>query len=170
MENLDSYKLLYENQWKQSVPSGPAEGMLSNFTKDRLFSMEKLSLNPYSIRRLHPKNDTLPFNLDATISEKLSGTNIELLHSSGRLFYIDHSYQAAHPTFEGKNILLPAVPISTLIVYRAVSYRWQYEPIQAWISSTPRSILKKTGCLQRRCSTRTTYSMAKFFTWQTSTP
>ena len=96
--------MLYDNQWQSTVPSGPAQGTLSNLTQDLLFSMERLSVNPYSIRRLHPIADALPFDIDPTVSINLSGVDTQALHKSGRLFYADHSYQAAYPTTPGKYV------------------------------------------------------------------
>lgn len=64
--------------------------------------MERLSVNPYAVRRLHPSVDTLPFEIDPTISINISGVDIGALHSSGRLFFVDHSYQTAYPTGVGK--------------------------------------------------------------------
>jgi hypothetical protein len=55
-----------------------------------LFSMERLSVNPYSIRRLHPTSDGLPFSIDVSIAEAVSGETVESLHASGSLFYADH--------------------------------------------------------------------------------
>lgn len=64
--------------------------------------MERLSANPYSIRRLHPTADLLPFKVDSMMSTKLAGVDIKTLHEAGRLFYVDHGYQAAYPTAAGK--------------------------------------------------------------------
>lgn len=102
LKDLDDYQILYKNQWNRSNPSGVARGALSNSTQDLLFSMERLSVNPFSVRRLHPINDVLPFEVDSTVSMKLAGTDIQTLHKAGRLFYVDHSYQAAYPTTAGK--------------------------------------------------------------------
>ena len=64
--------------------------------------MERLSVNPYSVHRLHPIADALPFDLDPAVSISLSGMDTQALHKSGRLFFVDHSYQAAYPTTPGK--------------------------------------------------------------------
>ena len=102
LKNLNDYQYLYENQWKRSNPSGVARGALSNSTQDLLFSMERLSVNPFSVRRLHPTADVVPFEVDPIISMKLAGADVQTLHKAGRLFYVDHSYQAAYPTATGK--------------------------------------------------------------------
>lgn len=64
--------------------------------------MERLSVNSYSVRRLHPTADVLPFEIDSVISRKVTGVDIRTLHRAGRLFYADHSYQARYPTVAGK--------------------------------------------------------------------
>lgn len=75
---------------------------MSNSTEDLLFSMERLSVNPYGVRRLHPTADILPFDIEPAVSKQLTGTDMQTLHRTGRLFYVDHSYQAAYPTSTGK--------------------------------------------------------------------
>lgn len=64
--------------------------------------MERLSVNPYSVRRLHPKTDVLPFDVDSIGARTLAGVDIQTLHRAGRLFYVDHSYQAEYPTVVDK--------------------------------------------------------------------
>jgi arachidonate 15-lipoxygenase (second type) / 8-lipoxygenase (S-type) len=76
------------------VPEGLDPGMLSNYTKDLLFSMERLSVNPYSVRRLHPTQDSLPFVVDNGAVKYVTGVALESLHASGSLFYADHRSQA----------------------------------------------------------------------------
>jgi hypothetical protein len=89
-KTLSDYALLYNGQWKQSVPNGLLPGMLSNYTQDLLFSMERLSLSPHSIRRLHPTKNSLPFLMDTATVKKITTVTLEYLHSSGRLFYVDY--------------------------------------------------------------------------------
>ena len=60
--------------------------------------MERLSVNPYSVRRLHPTDDILPFAVEPATSATLASADLQTLHQAGRLFYVDHSYQAAYPT------------------------------------------------------------------------
>lgn len=84
------------------MPLGLALGVMSNFTSDLLFAMERVSVNPYSIRRLHPTVDSLPFVMNNDIAAQLSGRSLEDLHREGRLFLVDHSYQARYPTSEGR--------------------------------------------------------------------
>ena len=64
--------------------------------------MERLSVNPYAVRRLHPTAEELPFAVDAPIAIKVSGSTAESLHSQGRLFIVDHSYQGKYPTAKGR--------------------------------------------------------------------
>jgi hypothetical protein len=84
------------------VPLGPAFGVMTNFTSDLLFAMERLSVNPYPIKRLHPTVDSLPFVMSNEIAVQLAGRSLEGLHREGRLFIVDHSYQARYPTSEGR--------------------------------------------------------------------
>lgn len=65
--------------------------------------MERLSVNPYGVRRLHPTGDILPFEVELATAAKLTGTDVQTLHQAGRLFFVDHSYQAAYPTSAGKH-------------------------------------------------------------------
>ncbi|GAP93054.1 putative manganese lipoxygenase [Rosellinia necatrix] len=104
IKTLSDYHLLYDGQWQGSVPTGIAPGELTNFTSDLLFAMERLSTNPYSIRRLHPTRDALPFELDAEIAMALTGSQITKLHKKGLLFFVDHSYQKDYPTTEGRYV------------------------------------------------------------------
>lgn len=64
--------------------------------------MERLSAGPFSTRRLHPKNDALPFQIDAATVKKVTGQSLEDLHRSGRLFFADHSYQAQYTHQPGR--------------------------------------------------------------------
>lgn len=58
--------------------------------------MERLSLNPYSIRRVKP-DDTLPFTLTDSDSMAISTLSFTDLQSSNRLFIADHSDQSKYP-------------------------------------------------------------------------
>ena len=44
----------------------------------------------------------LPFDVDPSIVFQLTGTVLEDLLTSGRLFMVDHSYQARYPTTAGR--------------------------------------------------------------------
>lgn len=57
--------------------------------------MERLSLNVYPLHRLSP-TDPLPFTLDLNTTVALTTLPIAKLHSTGRLFVVDHSYQLAY--------------------------------------------------------------------------
>ena len=63
--------------------------------------MERLSVNPFSTRRLRP-GDTLPFVPDDAIVSKISGASLDSLHRSGRLFLASHSYQARYKLQAGR--------------------------------------------------------------------
>lgn len=62
--------------------------MLTNYTQDLLFSMERLSLNPYPLRRFK-SSDPLPFQVSSNIVRTLTGYSLEGLKYSGRLFVVD---------------------------------------------------------------------------------
>ena len=101
LKDLSGYERIYENQWKTANPDGVDPGILTNYTQDLLFSMERLSSNPFPIRRLHPENDTLPFEIEDEIAQKLTTMSLASLHAAGRLFVVDHSYQANYAGIEG---------------------------------------------------------------------
>lgn len=64
--------------------------------------MERLSLNPYTVKRLRPF-EKAPFTVDDSIVFKLTFfPTFELLLLSGNLFVADHSYQAKYPTIAGR--------------------------------------------------------------------
>ncbi|KAF7165183.1 hypothetical protein CNMCM5623_009449 [Aspergillus felis] len=98
IQSLSSYAVIYEDQWASTLPDGVAPGMLTNWTQDLLFSMERLSINPYVVRRLHPRKDRLPFLVEDRVVQHLAaGNTLEALHRDGRLFFANHSYQAPYP-------------------------------------------------------------------------
>lgn len=101
LKNLSSYELLYKDEWKQSNPIGIAPGYFTNYTQDLHFSMERLSVNPFSTSRLHP-SDALPFTLDSATVSKIAGVSFDSLHKSGRLFLASHSYQARYKPQPGR--------------------------------------------------------------------
>ncbi|KAK6497132.1 hypothetical protein TWF506_004607 [Arthrobotrys conoides] len=97
LQTLEDYKQLYNGSWiDASAPTGISPGLLANYTQDLLFSMQRLSTNPYAVKRLAP-GETLPFVVDDTIVTSLTGTDtvtgidLATLLSEGRLFYVDHS-------------------------------------------------------------------------------
>ncbi|KAL6720873.1 hypothetical protein ACLMJK_002798 [Lecanora helva] len=94
-KNLSSYESLYTGEWSKSNPVGIAPGYFTNYTQDLHFSMERLSVNPFSTARLSPK-DVLPFTLDKIDVSKIAGLSLDQLHKSGRLFFASHSYQAQY--------------------------------------------------------------------------
>ncbi|CZR58299.1 uncharacterized protein PAC_08191 [Phialocephala subalpina] len=69
------------------IPGGDAPGILTNYTEDLLFSMERLSLNPYSVRRVD-SNETLPFLVDDVTSIAISGLTLQACTAC---FYISPS-------------------------------------------------------------------------------
>ncbi|KAK1544119.1 manganese lipoxygenase [Colletotrichum paranaense] len=102
LKRLEDFKILYDGHWSGSVPGGIAKGQFSNFTSDLLFAMERLSTNPYIIRRLTYRKDKLPFPLDDKTVRKITGTTLDSLHRDGRLFLADHSYQKKYFAQQGR--------------------------------------------------------------------
>lgn len=85
------------------MPTGVAPGAQTNYTQDLFFSMERLSVNPYVVRRVSPETKELPFMVeDSVVANIAGGMGLEALHASGRLFLADHSYQAKYPKVQGK--------------------------------------------------------------------
>lgn len=86
--------MLYDDEWTNSLPKGPVPGVLTNYTQDLLFSMERLSTSPYAIKRLDPSSNSLAFEVDDSIANKVAGMTLQQLLEAGRLFYADYSDQA----------------------------------------------------------------------------
>jgi hypothetical protein len=86
--------------WEYSLTDGVAPGMLTNWTQDLLFSMERLSNNPYIVQRVHPKKKdiSLPFEMESGLSENLTTISLTQFHYTGRLFVAKHSIQAGYIT------------------------------------------------------------------------
>lgn len=86
---MESYgSLLYEDQWKESNPRGTAPGIMTNYTQDLLFSMERLSQNPFSLVHIGTE-DELAFPVDDEVVKELSGVSLEKLKASGNLYFVD---------------------------------------------------------------------------------
>ncbi|KAF3763817.1 manganese lipoxygenase [Cryphonectria parasitica EP155] len=98
LSTLESYVQLYDNEWTHSLPNGPAPGILTNYTQDLVFSMERLANSPFAVRRLNPSSDSLPFQVEDSIAQNVSGLTLESLFSAGRLFYVDHTDIGTLPT------------------------------------------------------------------------
>lgn len=93
LETLEDYTKLYDGQWENSMPSGSFDGVLTNYTDDRFFSMERLANSPYAVRRLVPGVDSLAFQLDESLATNLTTLTLEELFDAGRLFYADYRDQ-----------------------------------------------------------------------------
>lgn len=86
---MDDYaRVLYDGQWKNSNARGTSPGIMSNYTQDLLFSMERLSQNPYPVKLVKP-SDKLPFAVDDATSRKIAGATLNQLKASGSLFIVD---------------------------------------------------------------------------------
>lgn len=98
MQTVADYELLYDGEWTNSLPKGPVPGILTNYTQDLLFSMERLSTSPYAIRRLIPGTDSLPFQVANSVTLKVTGAvSLSALLLEGRLFYADFRNQINLP-------------------------------------------------------------------------
>ncbi|KAI1359068.1 lipoxygenase [Xylaria arbuscula] len=85
-KKLEDYANLYNGQWEEAFPGGPFEGMLTNFTDDRMFSMMRLSASPYRLARVKP-TDKLPFQVNN--AAEITGLSLKKLQAQGRLFLED---------------------------------------------------------------------------------
>jgi hypothetical protein len=93
LQTLHDYTLLYQGEWKNTLPSGPDPGIETNYTQDLLFSMERLSISPYQVRRLNPASDKLNFKISDSDAKAISGQSLSQLFQAGRLFYADYRDQ-----------------------------------------------------------------------------
>jgi arachidonate 15-lipoxygenase (second type) / 8-lipoxygenase (S-type) len=98
---MEDYNKLYHHQWNLSAPNSPWEGMLTNYTSDLLFAMEKISTSPFSLRRLRV-NESLPFPVEVGIATNITGQSLDQLQKELRLFYIDYSHHKAQPLQRGR--------------------------------------------------------------------
>lgn len=96
IKSIEDYQLLYEGQWKRSIPEGVDPGFRTNVTQDLFFAMERLSTNPYILRRLN-LGEAPPFQLDDKTALQVAAATLGDLHAQGRLFVADHSYQKPYP-------------------------------------------------------------------------
>jgi hypothetical protein len=62
--------------------------------------MERLSVNPFSLRRVN-LTEALPFVVADSVTTKLAGTTLLKLQQAGRLFVVDHSSFAPLPRQPG---------------------------------------------------------------------
>ncbi|KAJ4417863.1 hypothetical protein N0V82_005920 [Gnomoniopsis sp. IMI 355080] len=92
LASVDDYTLLYDGEWTHTLPKGPAPGVLTNYSQDLFFSMERLANAAFSVQRL-AAGTSLPFNVDDTITKNISGFTLAELLAAGRLFYADHTDQ-----------------------------------------------------------------------------
>lgn len=102
IRTLADFSILFDGHWKNSVGDTVDGGYFTNYTNDLLFSMERLSINAFSLRRLDP-SEPLPFPVDPQAATKVSTTTIDNLHSQGRLFYIDYTLLSKIPRQEGRH-------------------------------------------------------------------
>lgn len=96
MTSIDDYAQLYDNEWTNTLPDGLAPGVMTNYTQDLLFSMERLANAPFSITRVEPTATDLVIDLADSIISAITGggstgSTLESLKAAGRLFVADHS-------------------------------------------------------------------------------
>lgn len=101
LASVDDYTLLYDGEWTNTLPNGPAPGVLTNYSQDLFFSMERLANAAFSVQRLTPCT-SLPFIVDDATVESITGSTLTDLLAAGKLFYADHSDQAALATTNDK--------------------------------------------------------------------
>ena len=105
---MDDYVKLYDGEWVRTLaPTGVCPGLLTNYTQDLLFSMERLSFNPYAVSRLTPSSGSLPFTVSDTTVQKITGETLESLYKGGRLFLIDYSAQGKLPRVANQYVGAP---------------------------------------------------------------
>lgn len=96
LDSMEAYAtILYEDQWKESNPRSTAPGIMTNYTQDLLFSMERLSQNPYPLELVDPDAE-LPFTLDDDVATEIAGVTLEELKSAGSLFYVDREFHESY--------------------------------------------------------------------------
>lgn len=110
---MDDYtKILYQDEWKTSNPLSTAPGIMTNYTQDLLFSMERLSQNPYPLQLVKP-TDALPFQLPGNLTSTITGVSLEELQASGNLFVVDRKWLDHHTsrsrTDETKTAIRPVM-------------------------------------------------------------
>ena len=93
LRTLQDYTKLYDGEWQRTLPGGPDPGIETNFSRDLLFSMERLSFSPYAVRRLDPQSDSCAFQIDDCTAKAVSGMTLPELLQDGRLFYADYRDQ-----------------------------------------------------------------------------
>ncbi|RYP50556.1 hypothetical protein DL768_003952 [Monosporascus sp. mg162] len=94
LKTFDDYvSVLYGGTWKNSNPLGETQGIMTNFTQDLLFSMERLSQNTYPLELVKPSGP-LPFEIPEDLAPQIAGVSLDELHQSGSLFVVDHRYQS----------------------------------------------------------------------------
>ncbi|KAJ7595210.1 lipoxygenase [Mycena floridula] len=101
LKTFEDYKKLYNNTWLNTIPDGVAAGVLSNGTSDLLFAMDRLSIQPYSVRRVNA-SEPLSFTVDNVTAKHLTTQTQAELRASGRLFYIDYRSLADQTLTEGR--------------------------------------------------------------------
>lgn len=100
LETFEDYLLLYDGEWAQTLPKGPVPGVLTNYSQDLFFSMERLANSPFAVRRLG--SGAVPFHVDDSVAQTIAGATLQQLLDAGRLFYADHSDHADLPKSSGK--------------------------------------------------------------------
>lgn len=94
---MDDYiNVLYGDAWLNANPLQEAPGIMTNYTQDLLFSMERLSQNPYPLEQVKPE-DPLPFEIPDDLAPQIAGVTLEELHASGSLFVVDRELKTTLP-------------------------------------------------------------------------
>ncbi|KAG6277888.1 hypothetical protein E4U47_006535 [Claviceps purpurea] len=101
LRSLADFSKLYDGQWKTSMGNVIDTSFYTNQTSDLYFSMQRLTLNPFVLRRLHP-SERLPFAVPDDVARNLTTMTTTQLLRSGRLFYADYSVLAKMPLQQGR--------------------------------------------------------------------
>ncbi|KAK7187686.1 hypothetical protein DPSP01_004521 [Paraphaeosphaeria sporulosa] len=98
LRSLDDYTtVLYKDQWLNASPLKPALGSLTNYTLDSFFGGERL-VRPYSLYKATHEDAKL-IDISDDEAKKIAGATVAALLEAGRLFAVDHSYQADKSTY-----------------------------------------------------------------------
>ncbi|CAO1626282.1 unnamed protein product [Parajaminaea phylloscopi] len=95
LRSSDAFAALYtDGDFGDFNDGGPSPGILANGGTDECFGFERLSSQPFSLRRLDAKHDAVPFEVPDDVVMDLSSTfvNTHDLLRAGRLFYIDYRF------------------------------------------------------------------------------
>ena len=108
LKTVEDYVSLYSGEWTgTTAPTGVSPGLLTNYTSDLLFAMERLAFQPYAVYRLNPSSDSLPFQISDATVKSITGNTLEGLFQAGRLFFVDYTAQNKLPRNPDQHVGAP---------------------------------------------------------------